>query len=453
MKDHQESRGPIFSNETDGVRALIKYLAFIAVFFQPDARSHLAADEQKTDRSVTVRSVAVGQQSLTRTTTQPAWIEPYFQAEIRGRISAYVREIKVDFGDTVSAGDVLAILDAPEMSRQVDVVLARIRRLEAEELRASAEVDVTAAGILSAESLLKQAESAVAMDEASLKAITAEYERVKDLVSRGSSEPRLLDEASRRRESAQASRMASLSSVTSAEANIAVAKARHASAEASLKAAQAETMVVRAELDELKQTMQYLQLSAPFAGIVTRRSIDPGDLIHTGSGTENEPPLFTVSRVDRLRCRIAVPERDAVFVRAGDQISLVLPSLTDGEIRTSVTRTSRSLDRETRTLLVEAEISNADGKLLPGMFGQATVTMRETATTSILPAGAVRFDADGKAFVYVIRDDDTVAVSGVTVISDDGSTLQLRGIEPGQRVIGPHLQRFSDGQKVKIFED
>ena len=99
----------------------------------------------------------------------------------------------------------------------------------------------------------------------------------------------------------------------------------------------------------------------------------------------------------------------------------------------------------------KASVFNADGKLLPGMFGQATLSLQAPATVSVLPSRAVRFDGKGAAKVFVILDDNTVAVKEIQILADDGQNLQVAGIEPGQRVIDAHLQRFTDGQLVRVL--
>ncbi len=410
------------------------------------------AQEKKQTELVSVRAVAVVQQDVTRTTTQPATIEPFYRAEIRSKLSAYVSEVKVDIGDVVTQGQVLATLDVPEMAKKADIISARIRRLQAEERRAAAGVALTAASITSAQAMLQQSKSHVAMEDATLKAATAEANRVKDLVGRGASEARMLDEATQRRDAALASRQSALSAIASAEANVVVAESKKTSAEADVDVARAETEIAKAELEELRVMLAYAELKAPFAGVVTDRTVNPGDLVSSGNGAHSAAPLLVINQIDKVRCHIAIPERDAAFVRRGDKISLAFPSYPGESIETTVARTNHSLDHETRTMLVEAELANPDGKLLPGMFGQATLSLQAPVTVSVLPSRAVRFDGQGAARVFVLRDDDTVAVTGITVLSDDGRMLQIAGVAPGQRVVDAHLQRFADGQRVQVLD-
>ncbi|MEZ6042514.1 MAG: efflux RND transporter periplasmic adaptor subunit [Planctomycetaceae bacterium] len=430
--------------------ALWSFVVAVTTLSFATTPSFSQAQEVKPE-TVAVRAVAVVRQQVTRTTTQPATIEPYYQAEIRSRLAEYVLEVKVDIGDVVRKDDVLATLDIPEMSKQAEIIQARIRRLRAEEQSAAAGIAMAEASIKSALALLEQAKSQVAMDDALLKAATAEADRMKDLVSRGASEPRLLDEAVRKRDAANASRQATMSAIASAQANVVVAESKKAAAQASDDVARAETEIAIAELARLKVTMNFAQLKAPFSGIVTERNVNPGDLVSSGNGSHSARPLFVINQIDKVRCHLAIPERDAAFVRRGDRILLRLPSFAGETFETQVTRTNQSLDHETRTMLVEAEIPNPDGKLLPGMFGQATLSLQAPATVSVLPSRAVRFDAKGNARVFLISEDNIVAVREIEILSDDGQMLQVAGVEPGQRVIDAHLQRFVDGQQVRVL--
>lgn len=422
-------------------------IAWISGCLSGFAQSALPVQES----AVKVRVVAVTQQQMTRTTTQPASIEPFYRAEIRSRLSGYVQQVNADIGDVVKQGDTLATLDVPEMQKKQEILQSQILRLQAEEVRAKAGIDVAVANIQSAEASRKQAEAQVAMQDAAFKAATSEFERIGDLVSRGSAEPRVLDEATQRRESASANRTAAMSAITSADAAIAVAHSQKSAAEANLKVAQAETQIARGEMQELEVMIAYQALKAPFDGIVTGRTVDPGDHVPDGNGATSREPLFVIDQIDKVRCRIQIPERDAAFVRRGDVISLTLPAFSGEQFQATVSRTSQTLSLETRTMLIEADIQNSEGKLLPGMFGQATLTMSTPTTASLLPARSVRFDAKGSAFVYVVRPDDTVEVTSVSVVSDDGHTLHIAGLQKDQRVVDAHLQRFTNGQRVQIL--
>ena len=411
------------------------------------------ADRDSPPAPVPVRTVVVAEEALERTTTQPATVHPFHRAEVRAKASGYVEEVRADLGDAVEAGAPLAVIAVPELRQRRRTLEARVARREAEQRRAAAGVELAAAEVRAAEALRGQAESEAERSEAAVAAAEAEFDRTDDLVRRQSLENRMLDEARKKRDAERADRTAMAAAITSAEARVAVARAQQAAAEADAAAAEAETAVARAESEEVGVLLGYAVLTAPFAGVVTDRTVEPGDLVREGNEVGTGRPLFVVSRVDRVRVRVPVPEADAAFVNPGDLLTLRFPAFADEEPRTvPVTRTAGSLDPATRTMLVEAEVDNPDGRLLPGMFGQASIALSTTAAARTLPARAVRFGDAGRAYVYALDADRTVRVTPVTVGRDDGTTLEITGgIEPGRRVIGPHLRRFTDGETVAVL--
>jgi RND family efflux transporter MFP subunit len=289
--------------------------------------------------------------------------------------------------------------------------------------------------------------------EASLAASEAEFNRTQDMVQRGSLQNRILDEVRKKRDSDVSAKDAAASAIDSAKAEVAVAEAMRASAEAELESARAETDVMRRQMDELDVLLAYATLKAPYAGIVTDRNVEPGDLVREASEVGSGEPLFVISQVDKVRVRIPVPEADAALVDQGDAVTLTFPSFTaEPPIKGTITRCSGSLDPSTRSMIVEAEIPNPDGKLIPGMFGQASISLDTKAAANMLPARAIRFDESGNPYVYVVGQDDTVSVREITTGMDDGNSIEvLSGVDPGQRVIDSHLKRFTDGQRVAVL--
>ncbi|MCA9135598.1 MAG: efflux RND transporter periplasmic adaptor subunit [Planctomycetales bacterium] len=432
-------------------RKLLSLAALITLFAGCRPASSVAL-KQVPDSPVAVRTVAVAETEVQQTTHQPATVRAYYRSEIRPKASGFVREIKVDIGDVVQAGDELVQIDVPEMLKRREVIQAKIQRLKAEEKRATAEVNLSDAQVRSAVAGLAETESEMNRVDASLAAAQSEFDRTTDLVERGSLQNRMLDEVRQKRDSQRAAKQAVASSIESAKANVTVAEARKAAAEADSEAALAETAIAQRELEELDVMINYATLRAPIAGVVTQRNVEPGDLVGQSDGPSSEP-LFVISQVDKLRVHIPVPESDASRVNVGDEVTLTFPSFSGQEpMKASVTRRSGSLDPSTRTMIVEVELANDDGKLLPGMFGQASISLSAKIAANLLPSRAIRFREDGQAYVYVVGQDETVTVASIETGWDDGSSIEVRsGLLPGQRVVDAHLKRFSDGQKVAVL--
>ena len=417
---------------------------------QNSAADRNGTAKSKPQKPVAVKTVAVIQEDIRRSTTQPATVHPFYTAAIQAKVHGYVKEVKVDIGDAVEAGDILAIIDVPEMAKQRMTAVAHVDRQRAEEERAKAGIELAKANVRAAEAMTAEARSNLQQIEASLAAAEAEFQRTEDLVKRGSMQPRLLDEARKKRDSEAAGKAAVTSTIESAIANVNVARAKLAAADADLKFAAAETLIQQRQIEEIDELIKYATLTAPFAGVVTVRNVSPGNLV---SERSSGAPLFVVSQLDKVRIHISVPENEAAHVDRGDSISLVFPSFPAEEAMTvTVTRSTGSLAPSTRTMLVEAEVTNTDSKLLPGMFGQASITLSTKVASNMLPARAVRFEGGGNAYVYVVAGQD-VSVVPVTTGIDDGSTIEIvSGLEPGQTVIDAHLQRFKNGQKVRVLK-
>lgn len=418
---------------------------------QPDSQ---AKSEQKS-KLVPVKTVSVEEVVIPRTSTQPATIHPFYEAEIKAKVSGYVKELKADIGDYVEQDAVLAVLEVPELQKQSEILYAKIERHVALEQQATAGVDLAKAEVLSAQARLAQSKSEMSRVEASLAAVEAEFERTQDLVQRQSLERRVLDEVRKKRDSELAAKQSTESAITSAEAEVTVAKAKQAAADADAKVAQTNTKIARSELDELNVMIDYATLKAPFAGIVTKRSLDPGDLVQNKDAGDSGQSLFVISQIDKVRVQMPVPEADAALVNRGDKVTLTLPFFSsETPLTGSVTRMSQSLDRSTRTMLIEVELENSDGKLLPGMFGQATIDLSTKVAAATLPARAVRFDESGNAYVYILSSDDSVSVTDVKTGMDNGNSIEiLSGVEAGQRVIDAHRERFTTGQKVTVLKN
>lgn len=410
--------------------------------------------EPKEKKLIPVKTVSVESTELERTSSQPATVHAFYQAEIQAKVSGYVDEVKVDIGDVVTKDEVLAILSIPEMDKQEAILKAKIERHLALEKQAKAGVELAMADVIAAQARLAQAKSEKSRVAASLAAAEAEFNRTEDLVKRQSLAPRVLDEVRKKRDSERAALDAVDSSIQSAVADVTVATARQTSAEADQAVAEEETKIARSELEELQVMIEYGKLKAPFPGVITARTLDPGDLVKSQKSNDGHA-LFVVSQIDKVRVRIPVPEADAVRLNKGDELTLSFPYYQDEPaIKGSVSRLSQMLDPQTGTMLIEADFENSDGKLLPGMFGQASINLSTKVASNTLPARAVRFTEAGEAYVYVLGKDDTVTVISVETGYDDGHTIEIvSGVEAGQTVIDAHRERFTDQQKVRILQD
>jgi len=414
------------------------------------------AEESGNDNLVTVKTVSPERTSLTRTTTQPATIHAYYQAEVYAKVAGYLEELNADIGDQIEGGTVLGTIAVPEMVKSREKQQATIRRLQADEERAAAEITVAEANVESARAALEQARANVSAADAQLRADSTEYDRFKELVQNQAIAERLRDEAMNRYEAAQAAKLAAEAAVVSADADLSVARAKLEAARADLATTRARTEVASKELEELDALMSYATLRSPFKGVVTERHADPGDLIRntpTSSGPDS-PPLFVIAELDQVRVSIVVPENQAPWANEGDAVTLVVPALPTRKFEGKIDRIARSLDASTRTMAVEMDLPNPDRVLLPGMYGEATIELDKKADTLVLPASAVRYDEEGHSRVYVVDQNNTVKVVDVSTGLDDGKRIEiLSGLDENTRVVDAMVGRLAPGQPVRVQGD
>lgn len=412
-----------------------------------------AANNKAPARTVSVDVLTATQTTMERTTTQPATVHAYHEARVFAKAAGYLTELNVDIGTLVTKGYVLGVIDIPEMDKQREARLAMIQRMEAEERRAASRLAVAKASEASYDAKRKKAEAEVDKAEAGFTATEVELRRVTDLVDKQAVAERLKDEAQEKHNVADAERAAAEAAVTSAEAELTLAEAQSDAAQADVEVAKAMTDVARRELDELDELIKYATLTAPFDGVVTQRTVDPGDLVRNvqnGSG-KDEPPLFVITKLDNVRIRVAVPERDAPLATVGDAAKITLQAFPGEIFEGEISRMAGVLDEQTRTMLVEIDLPNEDGRLRPGMFGQATITLAPPADTVTLPANAVRFDAEGNSYVYVVDTSNQITITEVQTGLDSGEHIEITaGLNGDERVVGPLLGRLKPGQTVRV---
>jgi RND family efflux transporter MFP subunit len=206
-----------------------------------------------------------------------------------------------------------------------------------------------------------------------------------------------------------------------------------------------------AEQAEAEAQMAYAAIEAPFAGIVTGRTIDLGDMVYQASSPKGSgQPLLRVAKIDVIRVKTYVPERDAVWADAGDAATVRFDALPGRTFAGAIARSSGALDAGTRTMLVEIDLPNADGAIRPGFYGETRIVLARRAGVLALPPAAVRNDADG-AFVYVVGDAGTARRQTVGLgLAETGWVEIASGLGGGERVVTGAVPALADGTTVRV---
>jgi RND family efflux transporter MFP subunit len=183
---------------------------------------------------------------------------------------------------------------------------------------------------------------------------------------------------------------------------------------------------------------------------VTSRAIDPGDMVYQASSPKGSgQPLLRVAKLDVIRVKTYVPERDATWVDAGDPAIVAFDALPGTTFTGKVARLSGTLDPGTRTMLVEVDLPNADGRIKPGLYGRTQITLERRERVLALPTVAVRDDG-GNAYVYVVTPDDTAKKTSVTLGLQDAGWVEIEaGLDGGERVIAGAVAGLNDGAAVR----
>ena len=233
-----------------------------------------------------------------------------------------------------------------------------------------------------------------------------------------------------------------LNSVSQQETDVAVSGA--AAKRAVVEAAQANVR-------RLAQLQSFEKIYAPYSGIVTQRNTDIGDLINSGSATTNNTAkeLFHIAAVNELRVFVAVPEVYAPDVHNGDTATLTLDEYPDQVFTGTVARNSGSIDSGSRTLNVEVDVNNRDGKLLPGAYVFVHFKIPQQERQLSIPSNTLIFRAQGLQ-VGIVRDGH-VHLQPITIGKDNGRSVEIAtGLSPDDQVILDPSDSLSEGQAVQI---
>ena len=221
----------------------------------------------------------------------------------------------------------------------------------------------------------------------------------------------------------------------------------------SVDAAAARLAVAEAALRQNAALLAYGRITAPFAGVVTFRHVDPGAFVPAATAGANPAAAAIVSLADYsvVRAVVAVPEAEAARVAVGQPVVLATDALSGRTFRGVVNRHSGSLDERTRTLAVEADLPNADGALRPGMYVNARIGVELHRDALLVPAAAlVREKAAG--FLFLLAEGKANRVPVKFGFNDGVSVEILEGIAANARVIIPGKATLASGQVVTAVE-
>ncbi|MGH9799990.1 MAG: efflux RND transporter periplasmic adaptor subunit [Blastocatellia bacterium] len=324
---------------------------------------------------LTVNVTTVEAHELNRQLRLPGELLPFEDVAIFAKVQGFVEQITVDRGSMVKRGQLLARLRAPELDTQRREAEARVSAVGSQRVEAQARVASIRAQRI-------EAEARLASDESTFKRLKA-----------ASATPGVV----------------AGNDVEIAERTVESGRARVQALIETERAAQAQIKTFDENERGLKEAVRsasnieaYLQITAPFDGVITERNVHPGSL--AGSlASPSGMAMLRLQQVSRLRLVISVPETEISGITPGAKLNFTLPAFPGETFTGTVTRNSRSLDAKTRTMPIELDVANSGGKLAPGMFPEVQWPTRRPHPSLFVPPAAIATTTE-RSFVIRIRD-------------------------------------------------
>jgi RND family efflux transporter MFP subunit len=356
--------------------------------------------------------VRVAPTSFTSSLTLSGEFRPFQEADLYAKVAGYINRISVDVGDHVKAGQVLAVLEVPELSAQVQGAEASTRRNEDSVRRAQSELE-------KAESLYAATHSA--------------YTRLKEA---SQARPGLI--AEQELDDAQ-------SRDKQAAAQIDVARAMLSENGNQLWVAKAETQRVTVLSD-------YSRITAPFAGVITKRYADPGALIQAGTASSTQAmPVVRLADTSKLRLVLPTPESVVPQVHLGTVVRVRVPTL-GRTFEGRVARFADALDVQTRTMRTEIDVDNPDRSIVLGMYAEADLVLAQRDRVLTVPLQAVA-RTGSEARVLVVGAGNLVEERSVKLGLEGPHRIEvLSGLREGDQVIIGSRSQFRIGDPVTPHE-
>jgi len=408
-----------------------------------------AKADQSTGTAVTrVEVVRPERATIRRSTQEPGQIEAYEETTIYARVSGYVQKWNVDIGAKVKKGQVLAVIDVPDLDAEAEQKESSVELAQAQLAQAKASEEVAQANLVSSQAKLVEVQAGIKRTDADLARWQAEFKRVEQLFNEHVQTGSLLDETRSKLKASESARDEVHAQVQSAEASIRQRLAMLDKARADAMAATASIKVARSESRRIGATRAFATIVAPYDGVITRRHVDVGDLTEPGSHGQ---PLFAVARDDLVRINVSVPEMYATEVEPGDHALVHLQALSGRDFEGKVTRTSWTLDAKNRTLRTEIDVPNPKGTLRPGLYAYATIIVEEHRDVLTVPSTAI-VRQDSRTFCVAVTDGKAER-KPVSLGLDDGTRAEIvSGLQPNDAVVKAYASSLSDGQLVQVIQ-
>jgi len=373
------------------------------------SKAHASGTPDPATNIVTVGVATVSLKPLARELTVSSELVPFQEIDVYAKESGYVQKLNVDYGSRVKAGQVMAVLEIPELQLQL------------------AQDD---AAIKSAEDQVRHAEHAMNRVEAEHSVLHLQYDRLSGVAK---AQPGLV--AQQEVDDSQGKDLA-------AEAQVEEAKSTLESARSLLEEAQAKRQRDGVLFD-------YAKITAPFDGVVTKRYANLGALMQAGTSSNTQAlPLVRLSQESLYRLVIPVPESYVPYVHLGDPVQVRVPAL-NRAFTGKVTRFSVDVNGDTRTMHTEVDIPNPNHQLVPGAYAEAVLTLSQNGNVLAIPLQAINRNGT-ETGVYVVDPDGRIEDRPVVLGAETANYAEVTsGLKNGESVVISDRSSLKPGELVR----
>jgi len=365
-----------------------------------------ADDPSSAPRVAVVKAV---RRSISNTLEIAAEFQPFQEIDVYAKVSGYIQKLYIDWGTHVMQGQLLAVLEIPELQQQLQLDEAAVHRSEQDLARSNEE--------------LTRAQSSYTVTHLT-------YTRLADVQK---NRPELV--AQEEIDEAQGKDL---------EANAGVSSAKDAIA-----GAEQALIGSKASLEKDKAMFAYARISAPFNGVVTKMDAYTGSLLPAGtSSNKGDEALCRLSENDLLRLVIPVPERAVAGIRLGQPIEVTVSAL-NKSFTGKVVRYSDQIDMDTRTMHTELQVPNPNYEIVPGMYADVKLPLQTNANVLVLPIQAVQPKGTGEGTVLVVNSSNRIEQRNVTLgIQTSDSYEILSGIQENEMAVFGEQGQYKPGMLV-----
>lgn len=384
-------------------------------------RETVEASSPKASEVPTVAVAKVHAEDLSHNLVMTAEFKPFQEVDVMAKVAGYIKEIKVDVGDHVTQNQLLATLEIPEMADDLRRANSSVKRSQAEVRRSEDE--------------LKRAESAHDIAHLSYQRLAAVVEKKPGLIAQ--------------------------QEIDDAQGRDLVAEAQVSAAKSARSVAQEQVQVNTSDVERVKTLLDYTRVTAPFAGVVTKRYADTGSMIQAGTASQTQAmPVVRISQNTLLRLILPVPESVVPTVHIGQQVEVRVPSLNRG-FPGKVARFSDKLLLATRTMETEVDVPNPTLVLIPGMYAEVNLSLAQRNAVLAVPVTAVDLDneaaepnggkpAFAKGRVMVVTPNNRVEIRQIELGLETANKVEVRsGLNEGDMVVIGARAGLQAGQEVR----